>query len=181
MTAVYCSHMVRERQLVSRDVRSGSEFPLGFDFLHGAWTVRHRKLCERLADCNEWFEFVGTLDVRPILEGRGNFDRNVLEDPSGAYEAHSLRLCAPGSGIWSIWWLDERHTGAGLGPPVIGGFDGSKGTFLGKDVFEGQPIEVRTTYEPLSETSARWTQAFRPGAHRDWEVNWVMDFSRASS
>lgn len=148
-----------------------------FDFLHGRWNVVHRKLKERLADSKEWFEFPGTLSVAPILGGLGNFDENELHDPNGAYQASSLRLFNPGAKQWSIWWFDSRLPA--VEPPVVGGFRGNKGTFYADDVFKGQPIRVRTTYEPLTPDHAQWTQAFSPDGGVSWEVNWVMDFKRA--
>lgn len=153
----------------------------GFDFLHGRWSVRHLKLRERLTGCSDWYEFPGTLDVRPTLVGRGNFDHNFLADPAGAYEAHSLRFYRPATGQWSIHWLDGRFPGRGLGPAVVGGFTGGMGTFFGTDSHEGYAIEVRTTYEPLGDERAEWTQAFRSQVHPAWEVNWVMQFSRAAA
>jgi hypothetical protein len=151
----------------------------GFDFLHGRWNVVHRKLRERLVGNTEWFEFPGTLEVAPILGGLGNFDQNVLSDPKGTYEASSLRLFNPREKQWSIWWFDARLPS--LDPPVVGGFQGKKGTFYSRDVFKDRPIRVRTTYEPLSPDHAQWTQAFSPDDGATWEVNWIMDFKRAST
>lgn len=149
-----------------------------FDFLHGRWNVVHRKLRERLVGNTDWFEFPGTLEVAPILGGLGNFDENVLSDPKGTYQASSLRLFDPRQQQWSIWWLDARLPG--IDPPVVGGFRGPKGTFYSRDVFKDQPIRVRTTYEPLTSNHAQWTQAFSAHEGASWEVNWVMDFRRAS-
>lgn len=150
-----------------------------FDFLHGRWNVVHRKLKERLAGSTQWFEFPGTLSVAPILDGLGNFDENVLRDPNGAYHASSLRLFNPGRQEWSIWWFDSRFPT--VEPPVVGGFHGNKGAFYAQDVFKGQPIRVRTTYEPLTADHAQWTQAFSADAGVSWEVNWVMDFKRSNA
>jgi hypothetical protein len=156
------------------DDRSGQQ--RGFDFLAGDWRVLHRKLRKRLAGNREWFDFPGTLSVSRILHGAGNFDRNELADPNGPYEAHSLRLFNPATGRWSIWWLDGRAPS--LDPPVVGMFDSKRGTFFADDVFEGRPIRVRTTYEPLSPATAQWTQAFSDTGGRAWETNWIMDFTR---
>ena len=46
-----------------------------FDFLLGRWTVRNRRLKERLKGSNSWEEFDATLEVRPVLDGLGNVDR----------------------------------------------------------------------------------------------------------
>lgn len=158
--------------------RPGQEMPQArrFDFLMGRWKVRHRKLRERLEGSRDWAEFDGTLDVSPILGGLGNFDRNELADPAGAYEAHSLRLYNPASDQWSIWWLDGRSPE--LTPPVAGRFDGDKGRFYADETFNGRPVRVRTTYEPLGAGRAEWTQAFSPDGGRSWEVNWIMDFRK---
>jgi hypothetical protein len=59
--------------------------------------------------------------------GQGNFDRNVLDDPRGAYEAHSLRLFDAEAKQWSIYWLDARFPS--LDAPVVGRFTGRKGEF----------------------------------------------------
>jgi hypothetical protein len=151
----------------------------GFDFLHGRWNVTHRKLRERLVGSRDWFEFPGTLQVEPILDGLGNVDRNVLRDPGGTFEATSLRLFDPKARRWSIYWLDARSPGA-VDPPVVGGFEGRKGTFFSEDSFGGRPIRVRTTYEPLDRGTAEWTQAFSVDAGASWETNWIMSFRRVT-
>ncbi len=137
----------------------------------------HRKLARRLVGCRDWIKFPGALEVGPILSGRGNFDVNRLADPTGAYEAHSLRLLDPVAGAWSIWWLDGRRP-ADIDPPVVGGFDDGVGRFFAEDRFDGQPIRVRTTYQPLGPGRATWTQAFAPATIDEWEINWIMEFTR---
>ena len=39
-----------------------------FDFEFGTWRVRHRRLKERLAGCQDWEEFSGESETRPALE-----------------------------------------------------------------------------------------------------------------
>ncbi|MEO5867664.1 MAG: DUF1579 domain-containing protein [Sphingomonas sp.] len=169
-----------QTDLFSRPSPAASSFGAprsdGFDFLTGNWSVRHRKLRERLMGCDDWFEFDGTLSVTHILGGLGNFDRNLLDDPNGAYEAHSLRIFDSASGDWSIWWLDGRAPG--VETPVVGAFDGVKGTFYGDEMLGDRSIRVRTTYEPFSDDLAEWTQAFSSDGGVIWETNWIMTFSK---
>jgi len=145
-----------------------------FDFLHGAWTVRHRKLRRRLAGDRTWTEFGGTMSCRPILAGAGNFDENRLDDPDGAYRACTLRLHDPESGHWSIYWIDGRRLR--LDPPVTGRFHDGEGRFSGEDVHEGRPILVRFVWSRLTGPSPRWEQAFSDDGGAGWETNWIMDF-----
>jgi hypothetical protein len=148
----------------------------GFDFLIGRWSVRHRRLKHRLAQCRDWEEFPGTLDVKPILHGLGNVDENVLNAPSGSYLATSLRVFDRRSGNWSIYWVDGQRTG--IDKPVVGRFNGPVGRFYNDDEFEGCTVRVRFTYRDLGPVRAAWDQAFSTDAGKSWEINWTMDFSR---
>jgi hypothetical protein len=151
-----------------------------FDFLVGHWTVRHRRLKERLAGCTEWEEFGGTCSLRPILDGQANVDDNVLDMPSGTYRAASIRTYDPATRRWSIWWLDSRHP-HDLGTPVVGAFKDGTGTFFADDTLNGQPIRVRFLWTDITAASACWQQAFSNDGGATWETNWIMDFQRVTS
>ena len=57
-----------------------------FDFLHGRWTVRHRRLTGRLKGDDQWVEFDGHTVCRPVLGGLANLEENVF--PSRIGRAH---------------------------------------------------------------------------------------------
>ena len=57
--------------------------PTDWDWLVGYWTVRHRKLRERLVGSTEWVSFEGTCINWPLLGGRGNVEDNVFHAPAG--------------------------------------------------------------------------------------------------
>jgi hypothetical protein len=147
-----------------------------FDFFLGQWRVMHRKLKERLRQSREWIEFGGTVRVRPILGGLGNFDENVLDSPQGRYEACTLRLFDPQAARWAIYWIDGRVLTPD--PPLFGTFRNGVGTFLGDDVWEGRSIKVRFFWTPLDANHCRWEQAFSPDGGQSWETNWIMEFHR---
>jgi hypothetical protein len=148
-----------------------------FAFQTGDWRVLHRKLRERLAGSSDWFEFGGTCRGWELIDGAGNVDDHWLDDPNGAYAAATVRRTDPATGIWSIWWLDSRFPG--LAPPLHGRFEGGAGTFFGKDEHDGRPIGIRFIWSDISDSSARWEQAFSADGGASWEVNWVMEFTRA--
>jgi len=130
----------------------------------------------RLAQDDRWFEFEGTCRAWEILGGAGNVEDQFLDDPNGAYRAGALRTFDPDLGRWSILWIDARSPQ--LDPPVCGGFHHGVGTFLGHAELRGQPIAVRFIWSHITETSARWEQAFSPDDGASWELNWVMTFDR---
>ena len=147
-----------------------------FDFFAGRWKVAHRRLRRRLVGDTAWDEFAGTCETRALIGGLGNVDDNVLELPAGTYRAATLRLFNPGTGLWSIWWVDARHPA--LEPPVHGRFESGVGTFFGDDTFEDRPIRVRFIWSEITERSARWDQAFSADGGKSFEPNWTMRFER---
>jgi hypothetical protein len=149
-----------------------------FDFFVGTWRVHHRQLKRRLAGCAEWIEFGGTAVARPLLDGAANFDDNLLELPSGAYRAVTLRAFDANTNQWSIWWLDGRSPLGPLDPPVRGGFQHGIGTFYADDSFEGKPIRMRFIWSRMARGSCQWEQAFSNDRGLHWETNWIMNFTR---
>ena len=148
-----------------------------FDFLLGRWNVAHRRLKTRLAGRDDWEEFGGTCDCAPVLGGSGNLDDNLIDLPSGAYRAATLRAFDLKSGLWSIWWLDGRFPDR-LDVPVIGRFEGGTGTFYADDHLERRTIRVRFVWTRTPAETPQWEQAFSVDAGMSWEPNWVMRFNR---
>lgn len=153
--------------------------PGDFDFLHGAWRVRHRKLKARLAGSQDWQAFDGTCVCQPTMGGTGNMDDNWLDDPNGAYRAMGVRAYDPKTAQWAIWWIDGRNPHGPTDPPVKGGFRDGVGTFLAKDMQVGRKVIVRFEWSKITPRSAVWEQAFSPDGGKTWEMNWHMDFTRA--
>lgn len=76
-----------------------------FDFEFGRWRVRHRRLATRLAGANDWEEFAGISETRPVLGGNGNVEDNVLYIASGSYRAIAVRSFDAANGTWATGGL----------------------------------------------------------------------------
>jgi hypothetical protein len=148
-----------------------------FEFWHGTWHVRNRRLKRRLAGSDDWEEFDATATARPLLDGWGNEDE-FRTDHDGGFVGMSFRFFDPEKRRWSIYWADSRRPGE-LDPPVHGVFSGDVGLFHGEDVHRGRPVLVRFTWSGVTTETPRWEQSFSDDGGRTWETNWVMDFTRA--
>lgn len=157
-----------------RDPEAPAAVQNDFDFMFGSWTVQHRRLKERLTDCDDWEEFAGLSHTQPILAGDGNVEDNFVELPGHPYRAIALRSFDPDSGEWAIWWLDGRSPHR-LDTPVKGRFTGDTGEFRAHDVLNGQPLIVRFLWK--KGLVPRWEQAFSTDDGATWETNWTMDFT----
>jgi hypothetical protein len=145
-----------------------------FDFFAGSWDVRHRRLRQWLADCDEWDEFGATTECWPLFGGAANVDE--IRVPERGFTGLSLRLLDPARGEWTIYWASSRD--GRLQPPVTGHFRDGVGLFYGDDTHEGRAVRVRYTWSGITPESARWDQAFSADQEQTWEVNWIMDFTR---
>lgn len=144
-----------------------------FDFLHGRWSVAHRRLRERLTGSSEWLTLTGTAVVRPVLRGVGNVDRFTFDGEE--YEGLTLRLFDLDTQVWTIHWADSR-TGR-LDPPLAGRFAEGVGLFFGDDTHAGRPVRVRFIWRSTP-SGPRWEQAFSVDDGQTWETNWIMEFTR---
>jgi hypothetical protein len=158
----------------------GSAHATDWDWLVGQWDVWHSRLKDRLVGSNEWQEFGGESAFLLTMGGLGNVDDNSLELPAGSYRGLSIRAFDPTSGKWAIWWLDGRNP-THIEPPVLGGFEGDTGTFIGRDTFKGRPIVMRFRWNEVHSARPWWEQAFSTDDGKTWEINWRNYFTRTSA
>lgn len=155
-------------------MRDGSH---DFDFLIGKWKMTNHVLVGRLVGSHEWADFTAYDDNFPMPGGLGNED--VLKtDHWKDFEGLTLRTYDPGTGLWRLYWVDNRFSAGVIQPPVMGKFEGKVGVFEGPDTLRGKPVTVRYTWtvNPKgSKSVAHWEQAFSPDGGKTWEVNWQTD------
>ena len=158
-------------QPAALQVRDGSH---DFDFEYGKWRMPNRRLVKRLAGSHEWADFVSCDEGMPLPGGIGDMDVfRASYWPN--FVGVTIRTYDPQSGLWRLYWFDNRFSHGVIEPPVMGRFTGNVGVFEGKDTFDGKPITVRFTWtvDPKgSRVVAEWQQAFSTDGGKTWEVNW---------
>lgn len=147
-----------------------------FDFEFGDWKVHHRIKRPN----GEWLEIEGTSSTRPIMGGLGNVEDNVFHRPIGQTRGVALRAYDPATATWAIWWVDGRAPHGAIDPPVKGRFDNGVGTFHSDSEVDGKPVRTRFIWSQITQTSARWEQAYSHDAGATWDTNWIMEFRRAT-
>jgi hypothetical protein len=151
-----------------------------FDFFFGSWRSENRKRVNMVVQGDdEWVEFPARIDARPIIGGLGNIDTFSAPDFPGrpGFEAFTLRLFEPKTGLWRIWWASPANP-ADLGEPVVGRFEDGVGIFECDDILEGVHIRVRYTWKDITEDSVTWEQSFSFDGRRTWEPNWTIRSTR---
>ncbi len=147
-----------------------------FDFLFGHWAVQHRRLKARGAGSQDWDESAGTAFTEPRMGGISNIEQH--DCPVRGWRGVALRTLDLASGDWSIYWISDRD--GRLSPPVVGRFHDDGCRLEGPDVDEGRPIVARYEWSRIRSGAPRWEQHFSYDDGKTWELNWVMDFTRAA-
>ena len=160
---------------LSAAMRDGSH---DFDFIYGKWRMPNHRLKKRLAGSHDWADFVTCDEGKPLPGGIGNTDywrASYWKDFVGV----TFRTYDSKTGLWRIYWVDNKFSGGVIQPPVVGKFDGNVGIFEGRDTSNGVPVIVRYTWtvNPKgSQVVAKWNQAFSADQGRTWETNWYNEF-----
>jgi hypothetical protein len=143
-----------------------------FDWELGTWRTSVQVLADPLSETpDEWLQFDGTSDVRPLMDRRANVVELDVSGPSGRIEGMNLRLYEPQAGRWSSTFVSMRN--GVLTPSVYGGFRDGVGTFYGDDELNGKPITVRFLIFRHGPDKARFEQAFSADGGTTWETNWI--------
>ena len=173
---------------ISVDARAAGGLPPGytmsrtgsihdFDYFIGGWTNQNHYLLNRGTKKARWIDFTGTLCMQEYLGGMATVDELYMPTRNSA--GVTLRTFDPNSRQWSIYWVSSKTGQLGL-PPVVGGFQGSRGEFYSSDTDNGQPVKVRLLWTLLDSDHARWQQAFSYD-NRTWQTNWISNFTRADT
>lgn len=149
-----------------------------FDFLMGDWRVHHR--VNKAGPGAPWVEFESTCSERPLMGGRAIVEEHRFEKPDGASYGVAVRTYDPATATWAIWWYDSRAPHGDVDPPMKGRFENGVGSFYSDSTLDGKPIRVRFLWTHAAPDSARWEQAYSADGGRSWQVNWIMEFTRAT-
>jgi hypothetical protein len=147
-----------------------------FDYLVGNWNIRNRTLKAQLVGGDEWREFDATQEFRLILLGLGNFDIFHTELNGKPFEGLTVRLFAPGTRLWTIYWADSNAMK--LDDGKVGSFDGDLGEFFGREVVAGKDVIVKFHWDKRNRQAPIYSRAFSADAGRTWKWNWYSTFSR---
>ena len=150
-----------------------------FDFLVGTWSVKNRRLRERLAGSDQWDEFDAVLEMTKTLLGIGNFETFTAEIDGTPFAGEAVRLFDPTTRLWSIYWADSNF-GQLDKDPVVGSFEGSVGRFYAAGEFNGKPIKVLYQWDKTDPKHPIWSQAFSADDGETWEWNWYMTLTKVN-
>ncbi|MDQ8755796.1 hypothetical protein RCO27_06100 [Sphingosinicella sp. LHD-64] len=150
-----------------------------FDYFLGTWQVEHRRLRQRLAGSTDWEEFPGRTHCQQLFGGLVNLNESISQRGGRTSYGMGLRALDEPGGRWVDWYLAASDLSK-IDPPLYGRFAGGVGTFYSRETYEGRPVLVRGQFSSVSDSEARWDQAFSTDEGATWETNWVMRYLRTA-
>jgi hypothetical protein len=156
-------------------LRDGSH---DFDFDLGNWKTHSRRLLHPLTGANDWVEMDGTTVVSKVWGGKANLAEFKADGPAGRLELLALRLYDPNAHQWSINFATP-NVGT-LGVPGVGEVRNGRMQFLDQETINGRAVLVRFEIWGISPTTAQSEQAFSADGGKNWEVNWINQYTRTT-
>lgn len=149
-----------------------------FDFLMGEWTVKARRLKQRLSASNEWLEYDASCKFWKQLDGRVVMDEFRSVENGKEQLSSTYRIYNPNTEEWTIYWASTAFPDLGLIPQVKGSFQDGVGTFYGEEEFRGEKVQLRFIWKQPTRGTAYWEQAYYDVKREAWETNWTMEFTK---
>ncbi|WMW80899.1 hypothetical protein RF679_01130 [Undibacterium cyanobacteriorum] len=147
--------------------------PGDFDFLHGEWRIKHRRLKDPAT--NHWDVFDGEATCWSILNGLASIEE--LRIPARQFSGMGLRILDVENKLWSDFWVNSK-SGVLTAPGVTGGFKDKVGIFISEEVEQEKTILARGMWDNISRQTCRWQQAISNDGGKSWQTNWIMDWQR---
>ena len=145
-----------------------------FSILPRMTVIHHQRLEESMVDSDEWTTFETNYEAWEMLDGAASLDRVFGEVDGRPFEGVSVRSLDRETNEWTIYWMDVWNTNLRI--QVQGRFEAGVGTFYGTEVYRGVEYRMRFLWKRVTESQARWEQAYQNPDSGDWETNWIMDF-----
>jgi len=145
-----------------------------FDFYVGTWDVANRRRVDYLDPTSPWEEFPAVSVAARHFDGGANIDE--ISFPTKGWAGLTVRLHDPVTDLWSLYWVSRAAPV--ITTPVTGRFVDGRGEFTSDEEWDGVLVRVRFLWTDISETTARWEQAFSRDGGTTWLPNWVMESTK---
>lgn len=154
-----------------------------FDFWVGDWNIRQ----EILQADGSWRTFPAFTSVTSVLDGCALLEHwqgevlffwNGMQEPA-TMKGLSVRSYDPGSGTWSIYWMDTLSPQ--FGAPYVGTIKDGHGSFFREwDTGQGSR-SGRINFAAAGTDAVNWSLAISSDGGRTWSGLWRMAMQRRSA
>lgn len=146
--------------------------PGDFAFLEGHWRIANQR---RRPGETAWDRFEGEATCWSILGGVGSVEE--LRIPARQFAGLGLRLLDMKQRLWNDHWVNAESGVIGPGG-LPGSFESGQGVFFVEDRDDDGPMLVLSLWDQIEDGRCRWRQAVSRDGGKQWDVNWIMRWTR---
>jgi hypothetical protein len=179
------SHAADAQSAPSKPESQAQDGSQDFDFLYGSWLMHNRRLKGRpFTGSKDWVAFDSTDHCEPLPGGLGNEDVFRTDQFFGkGFVGLTIRLYDKQTGLWRIYWIDNKTSHGDAGQPNIGRFKGNVGIFDERLTRDGKAVIDRytwTKYGRNSKIAAHFEESMSQDNGTTWETFFVNDLVRTN-
>lgn len=154
-------------------VRDGSH---DMDFNIGTWHTDITRFPEPFDNPTKTAKLAGTVTVRPVWNGKAEFEEIEADGPNGHWEGGTLFLYDPQAHQWS-----QNFVSASAGrfdPPTIGEYRGGNVEYYATDKFRGRTVLIRGIWSDIKPDSHSYEEDLSSDGGRSWQPAFVAHLTR---
>ena len=160
----------------SSELRDGSH---DMDFNVGSWHTDITRYPDPFGDAGKTVHMAGTVRVRPVWNGKAEFEEIEADGPSGHWEGGTLFLYDPESRQWSQNFVS---TASGhFDPPTIGGYRDGNIEYYSTDEFQGRTVLIRGIWSGIKPDSHSYQEDLSSDGGKTWHPAFVAHLTRIAS
>jgi len=157
-------------------LRDGSH---DMDFNFGTWHTEITRHPDPFGDTSKTLHMAGTVTVRPVWNGKAQFEEIEADGPKGHWEGGTLFLYDPEAHQWS-----QNFAAASDGhfdPPTIGEYRNGNIEYYSQDKFKGGVVLLRGTWSDIKPNSHSYEEDLSGDGGRTWRPAFVAHLTRIGS
>lgn len=147
-----------------------------FDFNFGVWHTDIQRAKDPFAANPQTIHMQGTVTVRKIWDGRGEYEEIEAEGPNGHWEGLTLFLFNPSANQWSQIFVNGRD-GRPVAP-LVGLFKNGRGELFEQDTYNGRSIFVRGVWSDITPNGHRYEESYSDDGGKTWHVAFSAKLNR---
>jgi hypothetical protein len=146
------------------------------DFNLGTWHTEITRHPDPLGEAAQTVHLAGTVTVRPVWNGKAQFEEIEAEGPNGHWEGGTLFLYDPAAHQWS-----QNFVAASAGridAPTIGEFRNGNIEYYAQEESGGRAVLLRGIWSDIEPNSHSYEEDLSNDGGRTWHAAFVAHLTR---
>jgi hypothetical protein len=158
----------------TRNLRDGSR---DMDFNLGTWHTEIVRTPDPFSDPSSVVRLAGTVNVKPVWNGKGQLEEIEADGPKGHWEGANLFFYDPPAHQWYQYYIASSE-GRFNEPAGVGEYRDGNVEYYSPNELHGRAILDRAIWSDIKPDSHTYTESFSDDGGRTWHPAFVARLTR---